>query len=161
MDKKRTVDGEIDHLSMMSWRKQNNIFYIHMSKPDQVVHVNDFGLEMVGKSCGLMRIFGRVKLKDNFENLSVNQKRLFLCSDLVLPESILSGGVELPVLCELMLQEKEDNIFLEPSNPLWLNVNENLLTDIRLFIRNGDNQTPSVEECFLNCTLLVYKPSRK
>ena len=132
-----------------------------MSTPDTVVHVDDFGIDMTGKSCGLLRVHGKLKRKEPYESLTANEKRLFLCSDLVLPESILSGAIELPVLSELIVNQHDGTIYMEAANPLWLSVNESNLTDIRLFIKNGDNKIPSVEECFLNCTVLIYKPYRK
>ena len=145
----------------MSWRNRNNILYVHLSKADTVIHVDDFGIDMVGKSCGLLRLHGKLRLQENYDNLSANEKRLFLCSDVIMPESILSGGIELPVLSELILERDRETIHMEPANPLWLNANENPLQDIRLVIKNGNNQVPSVEECFLNCALLLYKPNRK
>lgn len=161
MDKKGDTFKTLAHFIIMSWRKQNNIFYLHMSSPDTVIHVNDFGIEMDAKSCGLLKVHGHLKFRANYDTLSHNEKRLFLCSDLVLPESILSGGIELPVLTELFLDHDHETIYVEPVNPIWLTVNENSLQDVRLFIKDGDNSTPSVAECFLNCTLLVYKPNRK
>ena len=145
----------------MSWRKQNNIFYLHLSSPDNVVHVNDFGIDMEGKSCGLLKLHGKIKFDRSYETLSHEEKRLFLCSDMVLPESILSGGIELPILCEIVLDTDHETVHVEPANPLWLSVNENSLQDIRLFIKNGDNMTPSFDQCFLNCTVLLYKPKGK
>lgn len=145
----------------MSWRKENNIFYLKITSPQTVVHVSDYGIEMASKSCGLMRVYGKIKLK-NFERLSPEERTLFLCSDLVSPESIISGGFELPALCQIVVNQKDnETVEMEPYNPIWLNVSEQLLTDISLNIRNAKREIVSVDDCFLDCTLLLYKPWRK
>lgn len=133
--------------------------YLTLEGPDVTIHLDDFGIEMNNKMCGLFSLYGTLNLRD-FASLSSLKKRLFLCSDLVQNKSILSGGRRLPVLREIFLGSGTGKIQMDFSKVLWLDTSDNVLRSVRMYITDGEGNIPAVAACSLTCTLLLFDKTR-
>lgn len=151
MDQKVNYPRKTTHFTMNNHSKRT-ILYVHLDKNDEKIQVSDLGIAIQDMMCGLMTVHGKIKLAGSPEDLK--KKRLFLCSDICMVESVVSGGQNLPILRELKLDN--DSVNMDISNVLWLDARDQLLQTVRLFIKDENDKIASLDECFLKCTLLLF-----
>jgi len=136
-------------------RGEQVVFYLHMNGVDDIAQIADFGYDFSRKMCGLFYVRGEIKLTN--KNPTFQEKNLFLCSDMLKAESIISGGIRLPILRNLIVKNGSGQVNMKISEVLWLDTDAVKLSKIRLYLKDGNNNIPSVELCQLQLSLLIIK----
>lgn len=138
----------------MTTTAERNVLYLHMNGPDETIHISDLGIDLRGVMCGLIAVDGTLRLRET--NPSTAEKRLYLCSDLCTSQSLISGGARLPILRQLCVDSTSHTICMDIANVLWLETPDLLVRNIRLYIKNGNGESISVQDCHLNLTILTF-----
>lgn len=141
---------------MSAERMERYPLYLYMQSADEYIQIDDFGLDFKDTMVGVFDISGSLAFVEK-EALKTTERTLYLCSDLCGDQSILNNGLRLPVLRELSFKGKNNAVMSSSySSPLWINTDGGVVRRIRLYLRDALGQTPSLERCFLKCTLLVW-----
>ena len=95
-------------------------------------------------------------------------KTLYLCSDIVSTSfvgSVHRKGISLPILRKIPINSSkngddvyDENVFHIPK-VIYLNVTDNLVTSIRLYLTDDKGQHVALQSCDLNVTLLFLDSS--
>jgi len=133
--------------------KERFILYLSIKSSEYFTPVLEASRDVSNMMCGLFNVHGKIVLKN--KNPSEEQKRLFLCTDLCKSSSIISGRNSLPVLRQLVVND-DNTVNMNIQNVLWLDTTDKVLTQIRTFITDGENKIPAVDDCCLECTVLVF-----
>lgn len=133
---------------------ERNIFYLHMNSSDETIHVSDLGIPMENKMCGLLAVDGQIRL--NTANPTASEQRIYLCSDLCIRQSIISGGTNLPILRQLCINPNNNQVHMDIANVIWLETANRTIRNIRLYLKNGNGRNPGVQSCRLNCAILTF-----
>jgi len=144
-------------MSFKEEEKERFTLYLSIKSSDYYTPIFEVTRDVRNMMCGLFNVNGKIVLKN--KNPSEEEKRLFLCSDLCASSSIVSGKTKMPILRQLII-EKNGNVSMNIQNVLWLDTADKILRTVRLYITDGLDKIPSVEECVLECTVLVF-PKKK
>jgi len=144
-------------MTLVDSDKERFTLYLSIKSSDYYTPVFEVTRDVRDMMCGLFNVHGKIVLKN--KNPSKEEKRLFLCSDLCASSSIVSGKTKMPVLRQLVIEE-DGSVSMNIQNVLWLDTADKILRTIRLYITDGLDKIPPVEECILDCTVLVF-PKKK
>ena len=121
---------------------------------DHYTPLFDVSKDVSDMMCGLFDVNGKIVLS-NSENLSDDEKTLYLCTNLCASSSYVCGNAKLPVLRRLVVEE-DGSVNMNIHNILWLDTSSKVLRQVRMYITDSTGKIAAVDHCSLVCTVLAF-----
>lgn len=140
--------------------KERFTLYFSVKSSDDYTPMFEVSRDMSNMMCGLFNVHGTLQLQDTSTDVSINTKKLFLCTDLCESSSFVSGKTKLPILRQLVV-DADGKVSMNIHNVLWLDTTNKILRNIRTYICDEEGNIPSFKLCSLDCTVLVFPKKNK
>ena len=118
-------------------------FYLKMTNETASIQFQE-EIDLDGFTCGVIEMKGKI-------TPTVEEEHIFLCANFI-KESIFPEG-KIPVLRRIPCDEN-GVIDTKFDKILWLPINREKISEIKLYISDSLGNVPSFENVTLNCTLV-------